>query len=594
MKIRRTTIWNSLKFCKFAAGFRGIQKMMEESVRNTGEKPDRSLNFIEEIIEEDIREGKNERRVHTRFPPEPNGYLHIGHAKSICLNFGLGKKYNGLTNLRFDDTNPVKEEAEYVESIMDDVRWLGFDWENRLYYASDYFEELYAYAVILIKKGKAYVCDMSAEEIGNTRGTPTRPGIESPFRNRSTEENLGLFARMRNGEFPDGSRVLRAKIDMASPNMHMRDPVLYRILHASHHRTGDAWCIYPMYDFAHGQSDSIERITHSICTLEFEVHRPLYDWLIREIGIYTPRQIEFARLNMTYTVMSKRKLLELVKEKHVKGWDDPRMPTISGLRRRGYTPESIRNFADIIGVAKRDNVIDVSLLEFCIREDLNKRANRVMGVLNPVRVIIDNYPADKTEMVEAANNPENIAAGFRPVPFSKELLIEREDFLEDPPEKFFRLAPGREVRLRSAYIIRCEYVEKDPVTEEITAIHCSYDPGTRSGMPDSNRKVKGTLHWVSSAHAVEAEVRLYDRLFMVPDPDGGEEGKVFTDYLNPGSLKVVKGYIEPAVKAAGKGDKFQFERMGYFSVDYDSAPGRLVFNRVVPLKDSWVKAGGQK
>jgi len=562
---------------------------MNETPSNINEKPVRSLNFIEEIIEEDIRKRKNEGRVHTRFPPEPNGYLHIGHAKSICLNFGLAEKYNGKTNLRFDDTNPVKEEVEYVDSIMEDVRWLGFDWGDRLFYASDYFEQLFEYALILIKKGKAYVCDMPAEEISASRGTPTRPGKESPHRNRSVEENLDLFTRMRAGEFPDGARVLRAKIDMASPNMHMRDPIIYRIIHASHHRTGDAWCIYPMYDFAHGQSDSIEHITHSICTLEFEVHRPLYDWLIREIGIYAPRQIEFARLNLSYTIMSKRKLLELVRGKHVRGWDDPRMPTISGLRRRGYTPESIRNFAEIIGVAKRDNVIDVSLLEFCIREDLNKRANRVMGVINPLRVILDNYPADKVEEMEAANNPEDPGAGMRKVPFSRELYIEREDFMEDPPNKFFRLAPGREVRLRAAYIIKCEQVERDPVTHEITAIHCTYDVNTKSGMPDSNRKVKGTLHWVSVPHAVEVAVRLYDRLFVVPDPDNAEEGKTFKDYLNPDSLKEVRGYLEPSIRSAKKGDKFQFERLGYFSVDPDSTEQQLLVNRVVPLKDSWAK-----
>lgn len=562
---------------------------MSESKDIQNEKPARSRNFIEEIIEADLREGKYGGRVHTRFPPEPNGYLHIGHAKSICLNFGLGARYHGLTNLRFDDTNPVREEVEYVDSIMEDVRWLGFDWGDRLFYASDYFEQLYAYAVILIKKGKAFVCDMPAEEISATRGTPTRPGKESPYRNRSVEENLDLFARMRAGEFPDGTRVLRAKIDMASPNMHMRDPILYRILHAHHHRTGDAWCIYPMYDFAHGESDSIEGITHSICTLEFEVHRPLYDWLIREIGIYAPRQIEFARLNLSYTVMSKRKLLELVMEKHVKGWDDPRMPTISGLRRRGFTPESIRQFADIIGVAKRDNVIDVSLLEFCIREDLNKRANRIMGVLNPVRVILDNYPEELVEEMEAMVNPEKPEAGTRKVPFSKELYIEREDFMEDPPKKFFRLVPGSEVRLRASYIIKCESIEKDPLTGEITAIHCTYDPNTKSGMPDSNRKVKGTLHWVSARHAIEADVRLYDRLFLVPDPDDAEEGKTFKDYLNPDSLKEVKGYLEPSILGAESGDKFQFERLGYFSVDPDSTRDKLVMNRVVPLRDSWAK-----
>jgi len=564
-----------------------IDQTMTENKPKTEEK--RSLNFIEEIIEEDLRNGKNEGRVHTRFPPEPNGYLHIGHAKSICLNFGLGKKYNGKTNLRFDDTNPVKEETEYVESIMEDVRWLGFDWEDRLFYASDYFEQLYEYAVILIRKGKAYVCDMSAEEIAATRGTPTRPGTESPYRNRSVEENLDLFQRMRNGEFPDGSRVLRAKIGMDSPNMHFRDPILYRILHATHHRTGDKWCIYPMYDFAHGQSDSIERITHSICTLEFEVHRPLYDWFITEIGIYAPRQIEFARLNLSYTVMSKRKLLELVKEGYVKGWDDPRMPTISGLRRRGYTPESIRNFADIIGVAKRDNTIDVSLLEFCLREDLNLRANRLMAILDPVRVVIDNYPEGKVEQMEAINNPEDPEKGKRKVPFSKTLLIERDDFMEDPPSKFFRLAPGREVRLRSAYIIRCESFIKDPHTGTVTEIHCTYDPLTRSGMPDSNRKVKGTLHWVSEQHAITAEIRLYDRLFIKENPDDNEEGKTYIDMLNPDSLKVVKGFLEPAVAGAQHGEKFQFERIGYFSVDDDSKPGNLVFNRAVSLKDSWTR-----
>jgi len=554
------------------------------------EKTERSLNFIEEIIEEDLRNNVNEGRVHTRFPPEPNGYLHIGHAKSICLNFGLGKKYNGKTNLRFDDTNPVKEDVEYVDSIMEDVRWLGFDWEDRLFYASDYFEQLYEYAIILIRKGKAYVCDMSAEEISETRGTPSRPGKESQSRTRSEEENFDLFNRMRAGEFPDGSRVLRAKIDMASPNMQMRDPVIYRILHATHHRTGDKWCIYPMYDFAHGQSDSIERITHSICTLEFEVHRPLYDWFIREIGIYAPRQIEFARLNVTYTVMSKRKLLELVQEGYVNGWDDPRMPTICGLRRRGFTPESIRNFADTIGVAKRDNVIDVNLLEFCIREDLNKKSNRIMAVLNPVKVILDNYPDDQVEELESINNPEDESKGKRKVPFSKTIFIERDDFMEDPPNKFFRLAPGREVRLKAAYIIRCESVVKDPKTDEIAEIHCTYDPQTKSGMPQSNRKVKGTLHWVSEKQAVTAEIRLYDRLFTKENPDDIEEGKTYKDYLNPDSLKVITAMIEPSVKNARILDKYQFERIGYFSVDKDSTPQNLVFNRVVPLKDSWSKA----
>ena len=567
---------------------------MIETPNPEEEKNTRSLNFIEEIIEEDIRTGVNDGRVHTRFPPEPNGYLHIGHAKSICLNFGLGKKYHGQTNLRFDDTNPVKEDVEYVDSIMEDVKWLGFDWEDRLYYASDYFEQLYEYAVILIRKEKAYVCDMTAEEMSETRGTPTRPGKESHFRTRSVDENIDLFSRMRAGEFPDGSRVLRAKIDMASPNMHMRDPVLYRILHAHHHRTGDQWCIYPMYDFAHGQSDSIEQITHSICTLEFEVHRPLYDWFIREIGLYAPRQIEFARLNVTYTIMSKRKLLELVREGYVNGWDDPRMPTICGLRRRGFTPESIRNFADTIGVAKRDNVIDVSFLEYCIREDLNKRANRLMAVLNPVKVIIDNYPDDQVEEMETVNNPEDESKGKRIMPFSKTIFIEREDFMEDPPNKFFRLAPGREVRLKAAYIIRCDSVVKDPATGEIKEIHCTYDPLTKSGMPESNRKVKGTLHWVSEKHAVKAEIRLYDRLFTKENPDDLEEGESYKDYLNPGSLKIVTAMIEPAVltpqvETGGMTGKYQFERIGYFSMDKDSTPENLVFNRVVPLKDSWAK-----
>ncbi len=562
---------------------------MEEKKELTEDKNPRSLNFIEEIIEEDLRSNVYDGRVHTRFPPEPNGYLHIGHAKSICLNFGIAKKYNGKTNLRFDDTNPVKEDVEYVDSIMEDVKWLGFDWEDRLFYASDYFGKLYEYAVILIKKGLAYVCDMTAEEISDTRGTPTRPGKESPYRNRSVEENLDLFTRMRNGEFADGSRVLRARIDMASPNMQMRDPVLYRILHATHHRTGDTWCIYPMYDFAHGQSDSLERITHSICTLEFEVHRPLYDWLVREIGIYAPKQIEFARLNLSYTVMSKRKLLELVGEKKVNGWDDPRMPTICGMRRRGYTPDAIRNFADTIGVAKRDNVIDVSLLEFLVREDLNKKANRVMAVLNPVKVILDNYPEDLVEEMEAVNNPEEESAGKRKVAFSRELYIEREDFMEDPPKKFFRLSPGTEVRLRSAYIIRCERVVKDTVTGEIAEIHCTYDPQTRSGMPESNRKVKGTLHWVSGKHAVSAEIRLYDRLFVKENPDDAEEGKDYKNYLNPDSLKVITGFIEPAVRSARPGDKFQFERIGYFCADKDSSGDKLIFNRTVTLKDSWAK-----
>ncbi|HPF65948.1 glutamine--tRNA ligase/YqeY domain fusion protein [Lentimicrobium sp.] len=558
-------------------------------MENTGESKT-PANFIHAMIEEDIRNGKNGGRVHTRFPPEPNGYLHIGHAKSICLNFGTALKYNGKCNLRFDDTNPVKEDVEYVDSIRYDVHWLGFDWEGREFYASDYFPKLYEFAEKLILKGKAYVCDLTAEQIAEQKGTPTRPGQESPYRNRTPEENLDLFRRMKAGEFPDGSRVLRAKIDMASPNMHMRDPILYRIIHTEHHRTGNQWCIYPMYDFAHGQSDSIEGITHSICTLEFEVHRPLYDWCIRELEIFAPQQIEFARLNMTYTVMSKRKLLELVKNNFVSGWDDPRMPTISGLRRRGYTPESIRNFSDLVGVAKRENVIDVGLLEFCVREDLNKKAQRVMGVLNPVKLIIDNYPEELTEEMPAVNNPENPEAGTRKVPFTRELYIEREDFMEDPPSKFFRLAPGREVRLKYAYIIKCESVVKDPVSGEITEIHCTYDPETLSGRPESNRKVKGTLHWVSAAHAVEAEIRLYDRLFMSEDPEDVPEGEDYKKNLNPDSLKVIRGYVEPFAAGTKPLDKFQFERLGYFCTDSDTTAAKPVFNRTVALKDSWAKA----
>lgn len=560
----------------------------------TENKPENEVktttNFIHAIIEEDLRNGKNESRVHTRFPPEPNGYLHIGHAKSICLNFGTAAKYNGKCNLRFDDTNPTKEDVEYVDSIREDVHWLGFDWEGREYFASDYFEQIYQFAETLIKKGKAYVCDLSAEEIAEQKGTPTRPGLESPYRNRSVEENLDLFRRMRAGEFPEGSRTLRAKVDMASPNMHMRDPIMYRIIFGHHHRTGDKWCIYPMYDFAHGQCDSIERITHSICTLEFEVHRPLYDWFVKELEIFAPQQIEFARLNMTYTVMSKRKLLELVKNNFVSGWDDPRMPTISGLRRRGYTPESIRNFSDIIGVAKRDNVIDVSLLEYCIREDLNKKAQRALGVINPVKLVITNYPEDLTEDMPAVNNPENPEAGTRSVKFSKELYIEREDFMEEPPAKFFRLAPGREVRLKYAYIIRCDDFIKDPSTGEITEIHCTYFPETLSGRPESNRKVKGTLHWVSANHALEAEIRLYDRLFKSESPEDVEEGVDYKTNLNPDSLKVVKGYVEASLADTKPLDKFQFERLGYYCTDADSKPGKLVFNRTVSLKDSWSKS----
>lgn len=567
---------------------------MTENAKNTEDnKP--SLNFLEQIIEEDIKNRKNDGKVHTRFPPEPNGYLHIGHAKSICLNFGLAEKYGGKCNLRFDDTNPVKEEMEYVESIREDVRWLGFDWEDREYFASDYFDQLYEWAVLLIHKGLAYVDESSAEEVAATRGTPTRPGEESQYRNRSVEENMVLFHKMKEGEFPDGSKVLRAKIDMSSPNMHMRDPVLYRIKHASHHRTGDKWCIYPMYDFAHGQSDYIEGITHSFCTLEFEVHRPLYDWFLDHIATdeYRPRQYEFARLNLNFTLMSKRLLLSLVKEGIVSGWDDPRMPTISGLRRRGYTPESIRAFAEKVGVAKRENIIDIGLLEFCLREDLNKKAQRVMGVLNPVKVIIDNYPDDLTEEMDAVNNPEDESMGIRKVPFSKELYIERDDFMEDPPKKFFRLAPGREVRLRYAYFIKCVSMVKDD-EGQVQEIHCTYDPASRGGNSPDGRKVKATLHWVSAKDAIQAEVRLYDRLFLTEDPTDCPEGKDFKSNLNPDSLRYAKGHIEPFIRSAKPGDKFQFERLGYFCVDPDMDGEKLVINRTVTLRDSWAKIAGKR
>ena len=547
-------------------------------------------NFIEVFIDEDLAERKNEGRVHTRFPPEPNGYLHIGHAKSICLNFGLAQKYGGKCNLRFDDTNPVKEDIEYVESIQEDVKWLGFDWEDRLFYASDYFGKLYDFAIKLIREGKAYVDDQSVDEISQQRGTPSKPGLESPCRNRTVEENLELFEKMKNGEFEEGTHVLRARIDMSSPNMHMRDPVLYRIKHAEHHRTGNDWCIYPMYDFAHGQSDFFEGVTHSICTLEFENHRPLYDWFLDQLveGDYRPRQIEFARLNLSYTVMSKRKLLQLVEEGLVNGWDDPRMPTVSGLRRRGYTPESIRNFADTIGVTKFDGIIDVGLLEFSLREDLNKKAPRVMGVLRPLKIVLTNYPEDREEWMETINNPEDESMGSREIPFSREIYIEQEDFMEDPPKKFFRLAPGREVRLKSAYIIQCEEVFKD-ADGNITALHCTYDPETKSGGPQSNRKVKGTLHWVSAKHAIPADVRMYDRLFRTEVPDEAPEGEDFRVNLNPDSLKVVKGYVEPGLKTALPGDKFQFQRLGYFCIDKDSSPDKLLINRTVPLRDSWTK-----
>jgi glutaminyl-tRNA synthetase len=546
--------------------------------------------FIREIIDRDLKTNKYGGRVNTRFPPEPNGYLHIGHAKSICLNFGIARDYNGLCNLRFDDTNPAKEEVEYVESIKEDVRWLGFDWDDREYYASDYFGKLYEYALKLIKIGKAYVDDQDADEIRETRGTLTEPGKESPYRNRSIEENLDLFQRMHKGEFPDGSRVLRAKIDMSSGNLNMRDPVMYRILHASHHRTGDKWCIYPMYDWAHGQSDSIEGITHSICTLEFEDHRPLYDWFVEQLGIHHPQQIEFARLNLSHTVLSKRKLLQLVNEDYVKGWDDPRMPTISGFRRRGYTPESIRDFCDRIGVAKRDSVVDIALLEHCLREDLNKRAPRVMAVLRPLKVIIDNFTEGQTEELNAVNNPEDVSMGTRKIPFSKVLYIEQDDFKEIPPKGFFRLSLGNEVRLKHAYIIQCERVVKDEKTGEIVELHCTYDPETKSGAPKADRKVKSTLHWVSAPHSLEAEVRLFNHLFLIPDPDDVPEGQDFKTNLNPKSLEVLTNCkLEPSLKSAKPGDKFQFLRLGYFSVDKDSSDKKLVFNRTVQLQDTWAK-----
>jgi glutaminyl-tRNA synthetase len=550
----------------------------------------KSNNFIHQIVEEEISAGKNNGRVHTRFPPEPNGYLHIGHAKSICLNFGTAQKYNGLTNLRFDDTNPSKEETEYVDSIKEDVHWLGFNWNNSELYASDYFDRLFDFAVKLIQEGKAYIDDQDAETISTQKGTPTRPGTESPFRNRSVEENLDLFLRMKAGEFDEGVRVLRAKIDMTSPNMHMRDPIIYRVMKTPHHRTGDKWCIYPMYDFAHGQCDYWEGITHSICTLDFEVHRPLYDWFIDQLkdSDYRPRQIEFSRLNLNYTVMSKRKLLELVKDNHVTGWDDPRMPTICGLRRRGYTPESLRNFAERIGVTKTDGITDVALLEHSVREDLNKRAQRVMGVLNPLKVVITNCPEGVVDQMEAVNNPEDATMGTRLVPFTRELYIEREDFMEEPPKKFYRLSPGTEVRLRYAYFITCAGVVKD-ANGEITEIHCTYDPASRGGNSPDGRKVKSTIHWVSATENVEAEVRLYDRLFTDEEPDGHKDVD-FKEFMNHESLQVLpKCYIEPFVKDAKVLDHFQFERLGYFNIDSDSTPEKLVFNRTVQLKDTWAK-----
>ncbi|MCA9740832.1 MAG: glutamine--tRNA ligase/YqeY domain fusion protein [Deferribacteres bacterium] len=544
-------------------------------------------NFIRNIVIEDVKNKKNDGRVHTRFPPEPNGYLHIGHAKAICLDFGLAEEFGGLCNLRFDDTNPIKEEEHYVESIKKDIRWLGFDWQNRLYFASDYFEQLYEFAVKLIKKGKAYVDDLNADQIREYRGTLTEPGKESPYRNRSIEENLDLFARMRAGEFADGTHVLRAKIDMASPNLNMRDPVMYRIRHAHHHRTGDDWCIYPMYDFAHGQSDSIEGITHSLCTIEYEAHRPLYEWYINELEIFPSRQIEFAPLNLNYTVLSKRRLLELVKQGHVNGWDDPRMPTLAGMRRRGYTPASIRNFCDMIGMAKNESTVDLAMLEHSIRDDLNKHALRVMGVLKPLKVVITNYPEGQVEMLDAINNPEDPDAGTRQVPFARELYIDQDDFREDPPKKYFRLFPGNEVRLRYAYFIKCDEVIKDEKTGEITEIRCTYDPETKGGYAPDGRRVKGTIHWVSAQHGVPAEVRLYDHLYTAEYP--GQATGDFLDDLNPDSLEVVQAVVEPSLKDASVGQRYQFERTGYFCVDDDTTADKPVFNRTVTLRDTWAK-----
>jgi glutaminyl-tRNA synthetase len=565
-------------------------KKSDENIGNESKTVKVPPNFIRNIIIEDRSQGKHDGRVHTRFPPEPNGYLHIGHAKSICLNFGLAEEFNGLCNLRFDDTNPLKEEEEYIRSIQEDIRWLGFDWEDRLYFASDYFGQLYEWAVHLIKKGKAYVDDLTADEIRDYRGTLTKPGKESPYRNRSIDESLDFFERMKAGEFKNGEKVLRAKIDMSSPNLNMRDPVLYRILHAEHPRTKHEWCIYPMYDWAHGQSDSIEGITHSICTLEFEDHRPLYDWFIEQLGIHAPQQIEFARLELTHTLLSKRKLLKLVKENYVEGWDDPRMPTLSGFRRLGYTPASIRDLCERVGVAKSNSTVEISLLEHCLREDLNKTAARVMAVLRPLKVVLINYPEDKTEELTAENNPEDPSMGTRKIPFSREIFIERNDFMEDPPKKFFRLAPGKEVRLKHAYIIKCEQIIKDPNSGELTEIHCTYDVDTKSGSAAGGRKVKGTLHWVSAIHAVPAEIRLYDHLFANPDPNDAPEGKDFISNLNPNSLDILNGYVEPSLKDADPGMRFQFLRLGYFFVDTrHSQPGKPVFNRTVSLRDSWAR-----
>ena len=562
----------------------------EAATATPAESSDRPSNFIRDIILEDLKTNKYGGRVQTRFPPEPNGYLHIGHAKSICLNFGLAAEFGGKTNLRFDDTNPEKEEQEYVDSILTDVRWLGFDWEDRLFYASDYFDQLHEWAVQLVNAGKAYVCDLSAEEVRQYRGTLNEPGKESPYRNRSVEENLELFGKMRAGEFPDGSRTLRAKIDMASPNLNMRDPVMYRILHSDHQRTGNKWCIYPMYDFAHGQSDSIERITHSICTLEFEDHRPLYNWFIQQLGIFPSQQIEFDRLNITYTLLSKRKLLQLVRDGHVRGWDDPRMPTLSGLRRRGYTPEAIRNFCAAIGASKTNGAIELAMLEHFLREDLNKSAPRVMAVLRPLRVVIDNYPDGQVEELEAVNNPEDLAAGTRKVPFSRELYIEQDDFRENPPKKFFRLSPGQEVRLRGGYFIKCTSVVKDEKGGEVVEVHCTYDPETRSGNAPDGRKVKATIHWVSAQHAINAEVRLYEILFTGEDPNDVPEGQEFTANLNPNSLEtLIDAKLEPSLASAKPGDRYQFERLGYFCVDPGSTSEKLAFNRTVQLRDTWAK-----
>ncbi|MCX7923795.1 MAG: glutamine--tRNA ligase/YqeY domain fusion protein [Clostridia bacterium] len=571
-------------------------KSVAEEIREEAGEAKLYSNFIQDFIDKDLEDNKYGGRVHTRFPPEPNGYLHIGHAKSICLNFGLAAQNRGLCNLRFDDTNPSKEDTEYVDSIQEDVRWLGFDWEDRMFYASDYFEKIYDFAVEFIKNGKAYVCDLTADQIREYRGTLTQPGKESPYRNRSVEENLDLFGRMRAGEFADGSRVLRAKIDMASPNLNMRDPVMYRILRAHHHRSGDKWCIYPMYDFAHPLSDYLENITHSICTLEFEAHRPLYNWFLETLELDNrPQQIEFARLNLNYTVMSKRKLLTLVKEGYVNGWNDPRMPTISGLRRRGYTPESIRDFCSRIGVAKVDSTVDIGLLEHCIREDLNKRATRVMAVLNPLKVVITNYPEGQVEEFDVENNPEDPQGGTRKVPFSRVVYIEQDDFMEEPPKKFFRLAPDREVRLKNAYIIKCENVVKNE-NGDIVELHCTYDPASKGGTAPDGRKIKGTLHWVSADHALDAEVRLYEQLFSVDDPDDESEGKTYKDYLNPNSLvKLTTCKVEPSLKTAASSSRFQFLRQGYFCMDsVDSSPENLVFNRIVALKDSWSKVAAKE